>query len=161
MFKPCGETMNNLRNKQSCHNKIFKLFWQLLNNNGNLAVSCPGANSVENLFCRSCFTSTLSPRPMFDSSAFLFLSAYTFAFAFIPLSLSRTSLATISSLNSASFVCIFLQKKISAGLTPVMVCGVDLYAKRYLRTSSFGLCNPLPFQQRPILSLDLQMHLGP
>ena len=47
-----------------------------------------GANGVDNLFCRSCFTSTLSPGLMSDSLAFLFLSAYTFAFAFTPLSLS-------------------------------------------------------------------------
>ena len=88
------------------------------------------------LLRHQCFTSTLSPGPISDSLAFLFLSAYTFAFAFIPLSLSRTSLAITSSLNSGSFVRIFLPNN-SAGLTPVVVCGVDLYATKYLRNSSF------------------------
>ena len=48
------------------------------------------------------FTSTLSPGPISDSLAFLFLSAYTFAFAFFPLSLSRTSLGITSTIRLGS-----------------------------------------------------------
>ena len=101
-----------------------------------------GANGVDSLFCFSCFSTTLLPGTRSEYSACLFLSAYNLAFTFISPSLSCTSLTTRSSWNSGNLVRIFLPNRSSAGLTPVVVWGVDLYAIKYLRTSFF-LCFPL------------------
>ena len=89
-----------------------------------------GANGVDSLFCFSCLISTLLPGTRSEYLASLFPSAYNLAFTFISpsLSLSCTSLTTRSSWNSANLVRIFFPKRSSAGLTPVVVWGVDLYA---------------------------------
>ena len=63
-------------------------------------------------------------------------------FTFISPPLSCTSLTTQSSWNSGNLVWIFLPNRSSAGLTPVVMWGVDLYAIKYLRTSFFH-CFPL------------------
>ena len=96
-----------------------------------------GANGVDNLFCFSCFSNTLSLGTRSEYSACLFFSAYNLAFAFISPSLSCTSLGARSSRNSGKLVRIFLPNRSSAGLTRVVVLGVDLYAIKYLQTSSF------------------------
>ena len=93
-------------------------------------------------FALYCFSSTLLPGTRSEYSACLFLSAYNLAFTFISPSLSCSSLTPWSSWNSGNLVRIFLPNRSSAGLTLVVVWGVDLYAIKYLRTSFFH-CFPL------------------
>ena len=114
-----------------------------------------GANGVDNLFCFSCFSITLSPGTRSEYSACLFFSACNLAFAFISPSLSCTSLRTWSSWNSGNLVRIFLPNRSSAGLTRVVVLGVDLYAIKYLWTSSFH-CLPQRVQ-----SASFSKEIGP
>ena len=107
-----------------------------------------GANGVDNLFCFSCFSNTLSPGTRSEYSACLFFSAYNLAFAFISPSLSCTSIRTWSSWNSGNLVWTFFPNRSSAGLTRVVVLVVDLYAIKYyfvnfflpLFASAFAIC---------------------
>ena len=93
---------------------------------------------VDSLFSFSCLSNTLSPSRISLSRAFLWHSVYTFPFAFLSLSRSRTSSSMPNFWRWGSLVLIRLLNNSSAGLTPVVECGV-------LRSypSLISSCDPL------------------
>ena len=93
---------------------------------------------VGSLFSFSCLSNTLSPSRISLSRAFLWQSAYTFPFAFLSLSRSRTSSSMLNSWRWGSLVLIRLLNNSSARLTPVE-CGVLRYIIKKLSISDFQL----------------------
>ena len=91
-----------------------------------------------NLFFRSCLDNTVSPSFTSLSRAQRFSSAYSFPFSLASLSLSRTSWSfTGNSSIPGIRVHSFLRNRSSAGLTPVMLCGVGLFIIRKEPSSYF------------------------